>query len=507
MHSKRKTFCSTAVPLNPQHPRNLLDYFVEDSRASLLVCVPEFEKTMSPLAQSINRPLIVIDHNFVPTTGSLSYLDPQSENVVKQPDNTTITVEGTPDAKFYSRSNAIIFYTSGSTGRPKGVLISHRNLDAQTAALTAAWRITNKDSLLHVLPLSHIHGAINALACPLSVGAKILMLPKFNSANVWSALLNVNMPTRDRINVFMGVPTHFVRMIAEYDKTFSRNDRMVDYIRAQCEKNIRLMVSGSAPLPTPIFDKWHTITGHKLLGRYGMTEIGMALSNPLVTDKIRTRSAQAVGQPLPGCEVKLVEKGNTVVQMKGEFGKGYWADEALPVYEATHSSAAIRRTESKSSDAEIVGEIYVKGPSVFAEYINKADATKSSFEDGWFKTGDYAKFENNNFHVLGRTSVDIIKTGGYKVSALEIETQLLEHPAIADVCVVGIADDTWGQKVAAIIVQKSTDVELDAIRDWCKERVAPYQVPTIWKVIPAMPRNEIGKINKVSVVKDYFPAE
>lgn len=449
----------------------------------------------------------MIDHNFVPTAGSLSYLDPQSENVVKQSDDdTTITVEGTPDAKFYSRSNAILFYTSGSTGRPKGVLLSHRNLDAQTAALTAAWCITNKDSMLHVLPLSHIHGAINALACPLSVGAKVLMLPKFTSANVWSALLNVNMPTRDRINLFMGVPTHFVRMIAEYDKTFSKNDRMVEYIRAQCEKNVRLMVSGSAPLPTPIFDKWHTITGHKLLGRYGMTEIGMALSNPYVTDKIRTRSAQAVGHPLPGCEVKLVEKGETVAQMKGEFGKGYWADEPLPVYEGP-STAKKSGTESKSKDDEIVGEMYVKGPSVFAEYINKADATKASFEDGWFKTGDYAKFENNNFHVLGRKSVDIIKTGGYKVSALEIETQLLEHPAIADVCIVGVEDDTWGQKVAAIIVQKSADVELETIREWCKERVAPYQVPTIWKVIPVMPRNEIGKINKVSVVKDYFSAE
>lgn len=463
--------------------------------------MPEYEKTVSPLAAAINRPLIIVDHNFVPTTSSLSYLDPQSENVIKQRDD-TILIDGTPDAIFYGRSNAIIFYTSGSTGRPKGVLVSHRNLEAQTAALSSAWRITSKDSILHVLPLSHIHGCVNALACPLSVGSKVFMLSKFNSANVWSVLLNVNMPTRDRVNLFMGVPTHFVRMIAEYDKTFSKNDRMVEYIRAQCEKNVRLMISGSAPLPTPVFDKWHAITGHKLLGRYGTTEIGMVLSNPYVTDKIRTRSAYAVGQPLPDCEVKLVENGKTMIQMKGEFGKGYWAEGPLPVYSENKTIPSPAAVEKKE---QITGEIYAKGPTVFSEYINKPDVTKSSFEDGWFKTGDYAKFENNQFHILGRNSVDIIKTGGYKVSALEIETKLLEHSSILDVCIIGLPDDTWGQKVAAIIVQK-TNVDIESLQEWCRDHLAPYQIPKVWKIIPAMPRNEIGKINKVSI-KDLFAAE
>lgn len=471
--------------------------------------MPEYEKSMSPLAQSINRPLIIVDHNFVPTSSGLSYLDPLSENVIKQSDD-TILIDGTPDAKFYGRSNAIVFYTSGSTGRPKGVIVSHRNLQAQTAALTHAWRITSKDSILHVLPLSHIHGSVNALSCPLSVGAKVFMLPKFNSANVWSVLLNVNMPTRDRINLFMGVPTHFARMISEYDKTFSKNDRMAEYIRAQCEKNIRLMISGSAPLPTPIFDKWHSITGHKLLGRYGTTEIGMVLSNPYVTDKLRQRSAYAVGQPLPDCEVKLVENGKTMIQMKGEFGKGYWAEGPLPVYSETKTAQASvtppSNETSKIPKEQITGEIYAKGPTVFSEYINKPDVTKSSFEDGWFKTGDYAKFENNQFHILGRNSVDIIKTGGYKVSALEIETKLLEHSSILDVCIVGLPDDTWGQKVAAIIVLKSDTSSIEMIQEWCRDQLAPYQIPKVWKIIPAMPRNEIGKINKVSI-KDLFTAE
>lgn len=497
-----------ALPLSNQHPANIQEYFLKDSEASLIITIPEYEHLLGPLAAKYQRPLIVLDNSFIPQTKATtpvsnsqqpfnSWLDPKNGNV-QYTNGGEPTIEGTLDNSFYKNANAMIMYTSGSTGNPKGTVITHTNINAQINALTEAWDINNKDSLLHVLPLNHVHGCINALICPLNVGAKIHMLPKFDSAAVWSTLLNVNMPSKDRISLFMAVPTIYSLLISEYDKLFSKNARMVEYVRAQCEKKIRLMVSGSAPLPASVFNRWTEITGHKLLERYGMTEIGMALSNPYKLDKVRNRIPGSVGYPLPGVEVKLVnDKKETVVQVRGESGKGAWSSHDLPVYQS-----AIKTTDAKQNEAN-VGELYIKGASIFKEYLNKPDESKKVFENEWFVTGDEAKYEHGIFYILGRTSVDIIKAGGYKVSALEIETHLLEHPAIEDVCVVGLPDVTWGQKIAAVIVPK-TDTEPLNLQEFCEKNLASYQIPTVFKFIKEMPRNPMGKINKKDILKEYF---
>lgn len=488
-----------AVPLSNRHPANVLDYYVKDSEATLLITIPEFESLLTPLAEKYQRPLIVLDHCFIPSNYSTgtSVLDPKTENVLQL--NGQTVIEGALDNGFYRNANAMILYTSGSTGNPKGALISHKNINAQVNSLTDAWAINDKDSLLHVLPLNHVHGCVNALLCPLSVGARLTMHPKFDSAAAWSTLLNVNQPSKDRISVFMAVPTIYSLLISEYDKVFSKNTRMVEYIRAQCEKKIRLMVSGSAPLPPSVFDRWTEITGHKLLERYGMTEIGMALSNPYIMDKVRDRVPGTVGAPLPNTEVKLVDAtGKTVVQVKGESGKGLWSTHEMPAYEK------ITATATKSD--ELIGELYIKGDGVFREYLNKPIETEKSFVDGWFVTGDEAKYENGIFRILGRKSVDIIKAGGYKVSALEIETHLLQHPAIADACVVGLADLTWGQKIAAVIVTKpdTTDLDTDSLKEFCKQNLAEYQRPVVFKFAKEMPRNAMGKVNKKDIVREMF---
>lgn len=244
----------------------------------------------------------------------------------------------------------------------------------------------------------------------------------------------------------MGVPTIYSFLIAEYEKAFGKNERMIEYIREFCEKKIRLMISGSAPLPTTVFNRWHQITGHKLLERYGMTEIGMVLSNPLHVDENRDRVPGYVGNVLPETSVRLINDKCIVCEETGEYGKGFWQPPTTSTLQQSHSQKHAKNilrstipqqqqqqqpSKQTESNANIIGELYVKGPSVFVEYYKKPEETKNAFQDGWFKTGDVAKFENGMFKILGRSNVDIIKTGAYKVSALEIETHLLEHQLIS----------------------------------------------------------------------------
>lgn len=480
-------FHFVAVPLSSRYPPNLIEYYLKDSDAQIIITVPEFAPLLEPIAKSLKIPIKIVNRELIPAADNSNPFAANKQQEILQE---------IPDASFYAKSNALILYTSGSTGPPKGTVITHRNLQAQTSSLTESWKIDQNDHILHVLPLNHVHGCVNALLCPLTVGAKISMQRHFQPAAVWSTLLNVNQPSKERISVFMAVPTIYSLLIAEYEKTFSKNDRMVEYIRAQCEKKIRLMVSGSAPLPVNVFETWNKICGHKLLERYGMTEIGMALSNPYIVDKSRDRIPGTVGAPLPDTEVKIVKDGKTLCQVKGESGKGLWSNNTPPIYEPT---------SNKDTPKDTIGELYVRGPSVFVEYYKKPDETKNSFDNGWFRTGDVARYENGIFRILGRMNVDIIKTGGHKVSALDVEAHILDHPKITDACVVGVPDITWGQSIGALVVtDDKAPIDVPELKQWLGEHLAPYQVPTSIKFVDELPRNAMGKVNKREMVRDFF---
>lgn len=287
-----------AVPLSVRHPAELIKYYVQDSEAKIIVTVPEYADKMRPVADALNCRLISLDDTIIPAESELELNNKLDVVQVNQQ---------LRDAQFYQHANAMILYTSGSTGPPKGAVISHKNICSQTACLSDVWNITNRDNVLHVLPLNHVHGCVNALLCPLSAGAKVVMHTKFDPTAVWSKLLNINAPSKDRVTVFMAVPTIYSLLIGEYQKAFSNDERMVEYIRTQTEKIVRLMVSGSAPLPATVFAAWERITGHKLLERYGMTETGMILSNPYYVDASRSRTQGSVGVPLPETTVRIVE--------------------------------------------------------------------------------------------------------------------------------------------------------------------------------------------------------
>lgn len=415
-----------AVPLCSVHPPAELAYVIDDAAATMIIAHPDFEQSLHPLASARNLRFLLTGAVFPSEVKPLPAVD--------------------------LTRRALMLYTSGTTGKPKGVVTSHGNIQAQVTSLIEAWEWNSDDRILHVLPLHHIHGIVNVLTCALWAGAQCHILEKFVAEKVWQRF------GEGDITLFMAVPTIYAKLIAAWEA--AESDRQAIW-SAGCAK-MRLMVSGSAALPVQILEKWQQISHHFLLERYGMTEIGMALSNPLHGQRL----PGYVGKPLPGVKVRLVDE-------QGE-----------PVSEGTP------------------GEIQVKSPNVFLEYWQKPEATIKAFREGWFCTGDMAVVENGNYRILGRMSVDIIKTGGYKVSALEIEEVLRSHPDIQECAVVGVEDLEWGEQVAAALVLKPQCLlTLAALRSWAKERLAVYKVPARMLLVQDLPRNAMGKVTKPSVVK------
>ena len=417
-----------AVPLFPGHPLPEIEYALQNTGAEALIVHPDLEARLRPAAASLGIPLV------------------SATEALHGPAHCPCTHIGLD-------RRAMILFTSGTTSKPKGVVTTHRNITAQIGSLVTAWGWRPDDHILHVLPLHHTHGIVNALCCALWSGAVCEMLPRFDADRVWDRLLH------RAVTLFMAVPTMYVKLIAAYEAASPEKRDLLSAAAAR----MRLMVSGSAALPVPVFEKWREITGHDLLERYGMTEIGMAVSNPLEGE----RRPGSVGRPLPGVSVRLTDEAGRVVQEDGN-----------------------------------PGEIEVQGPNVFLEYWRRPEATQAAFRDGWFRTGDIAVVERGCYRILGRDSVDIIKTGGYKVSALEIEEVLAAHPKIRECAVVGIEDPEWGERVsAAVTLEPGCSLSLEELRDWAKERLAGYKVPRLLRCMDDLPRNTLGKVTKPELRK------
>jgi malonyl-CoA/methylmalonyl-CoA synthetase len=409
------------------------------------------------------------------------------------------------------------------TVRQKGVLLSTPVITAQAKSLVEAWKYTSADLLLHLLPLHHIHGIINALFTPLLAGSAIEFLFPFNANAIWQRLADPFLPTsasssRPPITFLTAVPTIYNRLLSTHP---SLDQKVQDAARkAIAPTNLRLNISGSAALPTPTQSAWTSLSdGNILLERYGMTEVGMALSCGLNT---ADRVDGSVGWPLPSVEVRLVEaETNQVITQGGELcpdGK------------------------------EREGEIQLRGPTIFSEYWRNPKATEDEFvedDDGkgkWFKTGDVAVRRSVDgagessqswangpmYFIRGRKSVDIIKSGGEKVSALEVERELLSLPQVSEAAVVGVPSVQWGQKIAAIIVldplhansgKKGERWGAMDMRRALRDKLANYKIPHELKIVQSIPRNAMGKsrsprrpwipanfatVNKRILVKDMF---
>ena len=421
-----------AVPLATSHPRPELQYMIEDSRATIVVADATYDSAIRSIAEEMGLRFLLTTELLKGASGALP--------------------------AFGHERRAMIIYTSGTTNKPKGVVSTHNTIEAQITSLVEAWDWSTEDHILHVLPLHHIHGIVNVLGCSLWSGAVCEMLPSFSAEAVWDRIENSN------ITLFMAVPTIYARLVSAWNVASPSRQKAMT---TACSK-LRLMVSGSAALPLKTLEEWQGISGHVLLERYGMTEIGMALSNPLNGE----RKPGFVGTPLPLVDMRLVDE------------------------------------ENKSVEPGATGEIQVKGPCVFQEYWGKPEATESEFVDGWFRTGDIAIMVDGAYRILGRSSVDIIKTGGFKVSALEVEDVLRDHPSITECAVVGMEDLEWGERVcAALVLVKDGTLTLEELRDWSRERLAPYKMPSRMMPIRELPLNAMGKVVKPYLTKLFLETE
>lgn len=421
------------LPLNPAYRAEEMGYFLADAEPRLLVCARRDQSWLSPLAQRQGTDLLTLDSPEPDRDGSCAAEGSLMAEAALQPDSF-------PDHPADLEDIAAICYTSGTTGRAKGAMLSHRALAANASVLVEAWGFESTDCLLHALPIFHVHGLFVALHCVLASGSRLLFLPRFETEEVLALL--------PRATVMMGVPTFYTRLLAhpEFDS-------------ASC-RSIRLFISGSAPLQEETFQAFKERTGHTLLERYGMTEIGMHCANPLGGP----RKPGCVGLPLPGCRIRLTDEA------------------ARPV------------------PAGAIGQLEVAGPNLFSGYWRQPEKTAAEHRaDGFFLTGDLARLDEDGYVCLVGRAKDLIISGGINVYPKEIEQVLDAQPGVEESAVFGVPHPDFGEAVVALVKPDSAaprPPEAAALQAACRAVLAPYKCPKHILFASELPRNAMGKVQK-----------
>ncbi|UPJ58628.1 malonyl-CoA synthase [Bradyrhizobium sp. 192] len=418
------------LPLNTAYTLNELDYFIGDAEPSLVVCDPSKAEGLAPIAAKVKAKIETLGAD---GKGSL----------------TEAADKASPEFATVARANddlAAILYTSGTTGRSKGAMLTHDNLASNSLSLVGYWRFTDKDVLIHALPIYHTHGLFVATNVTLFARASMIFLPKLDPDLIIKLMA--------RATVLMGVPTFYTRLLQ--NSALSRDTT----------KHMRLFISGSAPLLAETHREWSARTGHAVLERYGMTETNMNTSNPYDGERV----PGAVGFPLPGVSVRVTEP---------ETGK------ELP--------------------REEIGMIEVKGPNVFKGYWRMPEKTKSEFrDDGFFITGDLGKIDGKGYvHILGRGK-DLVISGGFNVYPKEIESEIDAMPGVVESAVIGVPHADFGEGVTAVLVcNKGADVTEAAVLHALDGRIAKFKMPKRVFVVDELPRNTMGKVQK-NVLRDTY---
>jgi malonyl-CoA/methylmalonyl-CoA synthetase len=418
------------LPLNTAYQAAELDYFIGNAKPGLVVCSPAAHAWVEPIARQhkVRHVLTLGEHR----QGSLL---------------AAAAAHSDDFSPVHRRASdlAAILYTSGTTGRSKGAMLSHGNLSSNALTLHQYWRWRRGDVLLHALPIFHVHGLFVASHGALLSGSKMIWMNRFDPAAVVRHL--------PRATVFMGVPTMYVRLLdhAAFD--------------AGCASNMRLFISGSAPLLPDTFKQFEARIGQRILERYGMSETAMLTSNPYDGNRI----AGTVGLPLPGVSVRVMS----------ESGQPCGTDE--------------------------IGGIEVSGPNVFGGYWKMPEKTREEFTaDGWFRTGDVGKWDANGYLSIVGRSKDLIISGGYNVYPKEIESYLDEMPGVFESAVIGVAHRDFGEAVTAVVVaQPGVTLDESALIADLKGRIAAFKVPKRIHVVTELPRNQMGKVQK-NLLRERF---
>jgi malonyl-CoA/methylmalonyl-CoA synthetase len=416
------------LPLNTAYTPAEVDYFLGNATPRLFLCDPERAAVLAPVAARNGAAVLTLGAD-----GGGSF----AAAMAGQPTDLVPAPRGPGDL-------AAILYTSGTTGRSKGAMLTHRNLLSNAQVLADLWRFTDRDVLLHALPIFHTHGLFVASNTSLLTGGQMIFLPGFDLDQVLAAL--------PRATAMMGVPTFYTRLLD--DARFTRD---------LCA-GMRLFVSGSAPLLAETHRAFQARTGHRILERYGMTETNMNTSNPYGGD----RRAGTVGFPLPGVELRIMGEGREVAP--GE-----------------------------------AGVIEVRGPNVFAGYWQMPEKTAEELRpDGWFSTGDVGRVDAEGYvQIVGRAK-DLVISGGFNVYPVEVEAELDAQPGVLESAVIGVPHPDFGEAVFAVLVaQKGAALDAGAVLAGLRDRLARFKQPKAAVVVPALPRNTMGKVQKAELRKTY----
>ncbi|WP_071796595.1 malonate--CoA ligase [Natronohydrobacter thiooxidans] len=415
------------LPLNTAYTPDELEYFVSDCGARLLLVDPGRVDALAPLAKRLGIALQSLGPG-----GSFDAL------AAGHPTRITPAARSGDDL-------AALLYTSGTTGRSKGAMLSQNNLLSNAETLVELWRFTEKDVLLHALPIFHTHGLFVASNVILRAGAQMIFLPKFDLDQVFDLL--------DQATTMMGVPTFYTRLLG--DPRLSR----------ETVGHMRLFVSGSAPLLAETHLQWSERTGHAILERYGMTETNMLTSNPYDG----ARRPGTVGFPLPGVDLRIADPASGTEMPQGETGM-----------------------------------IEVKGPNVFQGYWQMPEKTAEEFrDDGYFMTGDLGMIDDQGYvNIVGRAK-DLIISGGYNVYPKEVELTLDDMPGVLESAVIGLPHPDFGEAVVAVLVPTGEGPDERQILGELSEKLARYKQPKAFIILPELPRNTMGKVQKAELRKTY----
>lgn len=426
------------LPLNTAYQSAEIEYFIGNAEPAVVVCSPGNFGWVSKIAFTLGT-----QHVF--TLG-----DDRTGSLLERAAHHADTHEPVPRE---ADDLAAILYTSGTTGRSKGAMLTHGNLLSNAQVLKGYWGWKAGDVLIHALPIFHVHGLFVAIHGALINGSKMIWFAKFDPKAVLSAM--------PRATVFMGVPTLYVRLLAEPG------------LNKETAKNMRLFIAGSAPLLIETFNEWQQRTGHTILERYGMSETIMLTSNPYAADARHKgqseRRGATVGFPLPGVGLRVVDDTN----------------KPLPVGE--------------------IGNIQVKGPNVFKGYWRMPEKTAEEFtQDGWFKTGDVGKVDERDYVSIVGRSKDLIISGGYNVYPAEIEGYINDMTGVAESALVGVPHPDFGEVgVAVVIAKPGAQLSPDAIVAQLKSQLANFKIPKKCVVVPELPRNTMGKVQKNLLREQY----
>jgi acyl-CoA synthetase (AMP-forming)/AMP-acid ligase II len=435
------------VPINTHYRAEEAGHILRDSGASVLLLTPgpETERVLSEIGPLPRLKDVIALGGAASAPGVQSFESLLADEPL--PSDAPLPADG--DA-------ALLIYTSGTTGKSKGVELSFGALVANIEEVTRSWGFTAADRLALALPLFHVHGLCLGIHGGLLHGFTVLLSEKFEAARI---VASFEKSEAGGATAFMGVPTMYVRLLEHLE---------AHPAGAAALRRARLFTSGSAPLPADDFRAFEARTGHAILERYGMSETLFTLSNPYAGE----RRPGTVGLPVPGYEVRIVDD-----------------------------------TGHDVSGGEL-GEIVVRGNGMMTGYWGRPEETAASFRDGWFLTGDVARRDSDGYvTIVGRKSVDIIKSGGYKISAREIEDVLRRHPRVREVAVVGAEDRVWGQRiVAAVVLEPGADIAPDAVLEdlagFARAHLADFKRPREVLLLPELPRNALGKIQKHLILKN-----